>query len=52
MTAFASGAFEDTTFEPLITTEEMVEAMKTAQQIAGQYNTPNQDEIDRMLLEE
>ncbi|MEE3049521.1 MAG: hypothetical protein VX373_09375, partial [Pseudomonadota bacterium] len=30
MTAFASGAFEDTTFEPLITTEEMVEAMKTA----------------------
>ena len=52
MTAFASGAFEDTTFEPLITTEEMVEAMKTAQQIAGRYNTPNQDEIDRMLLEE
>ena len=52
MTAFASGAFEDTTFEPLITTEEMVEAMKKAQQIAGRYSTPNQDEIDRMLLDE
>ena len=52
MTAFASGAFEDTTFEALITTEEMVEAMKTAQRSAGRYNTLNEDKIDRILLEE
>ena len=47
-----AGGFEDTTFEPLITTEQMVEAMKTARQITGRYNTPNHDEIDRILLEE
>ena len=52
MIGFATGAFQDTTIENLISTEAMTAAMVSAQKRASAYSAPNEDEIDRILLEE
>ena len=52
MIGFASGSFQDTTIENLISTQEMTASMINAQKRASAYSAPNEDEIDRMLLEE
>ena len=52
MFGFATGAFQDTTIENLISTEAMTAAMVSAQKRASAYSAPNEDEIDRILLEE
>ena len=52
MIGFATGAFQDTTIKNLISTEAMTAAMVSAQKRASAYSAPNEDEIDRILLEE
>ena len=52
LAGFATGAFQDTTIENLISTEAMTAAMVSAQKRASAYSPPNEDEIDRILLEE
>ena len=47
----ATGAFIEINAYQLISFEEMVGMMKDAGQVLGQYRPPNQDEIDRMLLD-
>ena len=52
MIGFATGAFQDTTIKNLFSTETMAAAMVSAQKRASAYSPPNEDEIDRILLEE
>ncbi len=52
MIGFATGAFQYTTIENLISTEAMTAAMVSAHKRASAYGAPNEDEIDRILLEE
>ena len=48
----ASGAFVEVDILELVTFGDMVEMMSGAGQLLGHYQSPNMDQIDRMLLEE
>ena len=48
----ASGAFVEVDIIELVTLDDMVEMMSGAGQLLGKYQSPNMDEIDRMLLDE
>ena len=50
--AMSTGAFQSVEAEVLIPLNSISEAAKTVGEVYGKYDAPNQDEIDRMLLEE
>ena len=47
-----TGAFESVRSDVLVNVDEMLEHRDHAQRIASKFRAPNEDEIDRMLLEE
>ncbi|MEC8288364.1 MAG: hypothetical protein VX007_01990, partial [Pseudomonadota bacterium] len=51
-TAMATGAFAAISITELISSDEMLQLMKAAASLKDTYQPPNQDEIDRMLLDE
>ena len=48
----SSGAFKSAEAHLLITGAEMNAAQKRASRIVSNYDAPNRDELDRMLLKE
>ena len=48
----ATGAFAAISITELISSDEMLQLMKAAASLKDTYQPPNQDEIDRMLLDE
>ena len=46
-----SGGFEAIEIEQIMTSDEIIEVMGRATSLAGDYDAPNRNEIDRMLLE-
>ena len=48
----ASGAFLESVQSELITAEELEKLSRSAGTVGSEYSPPNQDEIDRMLLED
>ena len=46
------GGFESVRSDVLVHVDEMREHRNRAQKIASRFRAPNEDEIDRMLLEE
>ena len=51
-TAMATGVFAAISITELISSDEMLQLMKAAASLKDTYQPPNQDEIDRMLLDE
>ena len=47
-----SGSFLTCGAEILTPIEELLEMQETANELLSQYDAPNRDEIDRMLLDE
>ena len=46
----SSGGFDHVSFWPLFSAKEAQDAMLKANALAGKFDGPNHDEIDRMLL--
>ena len=47
-----SGGFEGIEIEQIVTNEEVIEIFGRAKSLSTEFAAPNQDEIDRMLLDE
>ena len=50
--AMSTGAFQSVEAEVLIPPNSISEAAETVSEVYGEYDAPNRDEIDRMLLDE
>ena len=47
-----SGGFEGIEIEQIVTNEEVIEIFGRAKSLSTEFAAPNQDEIDRILLDE
>ena len=52
VSAMATGAFSSAVSEIIATPEDFLEQSETAAELAERFDSPNRDEIDRMLLDE
>ncbi len=52
MRGYASGAFSDASVTQVISSETLKKYSEKAQGVGQDFSAPNQDEIDRMLLDE
>ena len=52
VSAMATGAFSSAVCEIIATPEDFLEQSETAAELAERFDSPNRDEIDRILLDE
>ena len=52
ITGMSTGGFQDLKYELLLSSDQMLQAAQKAHTRRQKFKPPNQDEIDRMLLDE